>query len=203
MNKPGKTLVVLLAALILAACGSSNGISGTYTNKNGMSIKFESGKAYMTSFIGTTTESDYTVDGDKIILKMSGGPGMVLTRNKDGSIGGYPGGDLEKTGNSGLSANSHLSGDYGIMHDNSWYTLFTFHGNRVEIHAPGSPSGTGSVSGTYEIRGHKVYITAKGDNGKDATHTLEIDDKGCLVFPKSLEPNNAKSIGMPHLCKKS
>lgn len=197
MNKPGKTLAALLAALVLAACGNSSSISGSYANKEGlMSIKFESGKAYMTSFIGTTTESDYTVDGDKIILKMPGGANMVLTRNKDGSLSGFPGGDLKKTVSSDLADSSHLSGDYGIMHDNAWHTVFMFHGNTVETDVGGGPPDTG----TYEIKGHKLYITAKDGHGKDETGTFEIDDKGCLILPNP--PDIPKSTKIPHLCKK-
>ncbi|MGH8274778.1 MAG: hypothetical protein ACRES9_11120 [Gammaproteobacteria bacterium] len=95
MRKLGKKIplaALLLTAALLAGCGGS--MSGTYQSRYGnMSIKFDSGKAYLTT-LGGTVETAYEVDGDKVILKSPQG-NLVLTRNKDGSLGG-PMGTLTK-----------------------------------------------------------------------------------------------------------
>ena len=85
---------VLLSAALLAGCGG--GLNGTYQTSDGnMSIKFDSGKAYVT-LPGGTVEAGYEVDGDKIILKNPQG-NLVLTREKDGSLDG-PMGTMTKAG---------------------------------------------------------------------------------------------------------
>lgn len=85
---------LLLSATLLAGCGG--GINGTYRTSHGeMSIKFDSGKAYVT-LPGGTVEATYEVDGDKVILKNPQG-NLVLTREKDGSLDG-PMGPMTKAG---------------------------------------------------------------------------------------------------------
>jgi hypothetical protein len=89
MTACGRIFSVLTCTLFLMACGSGSGsgsgISGTYADKaGGASIKFESGKVFLESSLGTT-EHGYKVDGDKVIIKSPSGD-MVLTRNKDGSL---------------------------------------------------------------------------------------------------------------------
>ncbi|MGH8282589.1 MAG: hypothetical protein ACRESE_01930 [Gammaproteobacteria bacterium] len=85
---------LLLLAALIAGCGS--GLSGTYSTSHGaISVKFESHSAYFTTPAGTI-ETEYEVDGDKVILKSQMG-NFVLTRNKDGSLEG-PMGTLRKTG---------------------------------------------------------------------------------------------------------
>lgn len=80
MNISRKILTVLITVL-LAACGG--GLSGTYEGEAG-SLTFDGGKADIkTAF--STVEMDYSVDGDKILLKSPQGS-LVLTRNTDGSI---------------------------------------------------------------------------------------------------------------------
>lgn len=85
---------VLLSAALLAGCGG--GMNGTYRTPHGlMSIKFDSGKAYVTLPSGTI-EAGYEVNGDKVILKNPQG-NLVLTREKNGSLDG-PMGNMTKTG---------------------------------------------------------------------------------------------------------
>lgn len=95
--KPARSIAfgaLLLSATLLAGCGG--GISGTYaSSEGGMSIRFDSGKAYVTT-LGGTVQTGYEVDGDKIILKSPQG-NLVLTRNDDGSLQG-PMGTLTKSG---------------------------------------------------------------------------------------------------------
>lgn len=94
LNRKIPVAAILLWGALLAGCGG--GMSGTYSDSNGlMSIKFESSSAYVTLPIGTTKVS-YEVDGDKIVLKNPQGD-LVLIRNKDGSLGGLMG-TLTKAG---------------------------------------------------------------------------------------------------------
>lgn len=80
MNTQTKILTVICTVL-LAACGG--GLSGSYEGEAG-SLTFDGGKADIkTAF--STVETDYSVDGDKILLKSPQGS-LVLTRNADGSI---------------------------------------------------------------------------------------------------------------------
>lgn len=84
MNTKGKLASMLLASLLLAACGG--GMSGTYTESHGIiSLTFHSDKVDVTSFTGVTKELGYKTDGDKVVLKSPEG-NLVLTRNKDGSL---------------------------------------------------------------------------------------------------------------------
>ena len=82
MNMRGKTITILLAGLLLAAC-SGSGVNGTYVGGLG-SMTFDSGKVDA-KLMGTTIEMNYTTDGDKVILHSPQG-NLVLTRNKDGSL---------------------------------------------------------------------------------------------------------------------
>lgn len=92
--KKGLRLALLAAAVLLAGCGG--GIKGTYADHNGLvSIKFESGKAYMKT-PGGTLQIDYEVDGDHVLLKTPQG-NLVLNRQDDGSLSS-PWGRMKKTG---------------------------------------------------------------------------------------------------------
>lgn len=99
MKKYVRFIPVLMAALLLVACGKS--ISGTYENAN-VTIKFEpAGKAYMTNkWVGMTFPVGYKLEGDKVLLQNPEGTITVLTPNEDGSYSGLPGdgGDLKKKG---------------------------------------------------------------------------------------------------------
>lgn len=96
MNRYMKILPILIAILLLAACGKS--ISGTYENSM-LTVKFEPGKAYVTNgLLGSTNEVSYKTDGDKVILEGHDGSSLVLISNKDGSFEGMPGGTLKKKG---------------------------------------------------------------------------------------------------------
>ena len=79
-RKTRKTLIVLVTTL-LAACGG--GLSGTYEGDMG-SLTFDGSKADLKTF-SSTIEMDYSVDGDKILLKSPQG-NLVVTRNADGSL---------------------------------------------------------------------------------------------------------------------
>jgi hypothetical protein len=88
MNIRTRLLAPLLATLILAACGGG-GISGTYAKTDSaLTIKFESGKAWMTGLTSMKTiEASYKVDGDKVIVDgPDGHPHLTLTRSGDGSL---------------------------------------------------------------------------------------------------------------------
>jgi hypothetical protein len=82
--------------LIPFATGCASRMSGTYENDSGaISVEFKSGKAYVTMLAGTT-EVDYQVKRDKIILSNHGG-NFVLTRHDDGTLEG-PMGRMKRKG---------------------------------------------------------------------------------------------------------
>lgn len=93
MNIRIRLLVSLLAALLLAACGS--GLSGTYADSMGFtSYTFEPGGKLEVSTMGSTMAMHYEVDGNKVKVGLSDGkdgPTQVMTIQPDGSIAG-PGG---------------------------------------------------------------------------------------------------------------
>jgi hypothetical protein len=90
-----RIVALALVGLFLLACGDS--MSGKYEDDSGvLSVEFKSGKAYVT-MIGTTTETDYEVNGDKDVFKNSPNSGnTVMTIQKDGSLSGPMGVTLKK-----------------------------------------------------------------------------------------------------------
>lgn len=85
MNTKGKIASALLAALLLAACGSGSGIDGTYT-AGLTSYTFESGGKVEVSTMGATVEMHYEVEDGKVKMGPKGGPVQVMTIEKDGSL---------------------------------------------------------------------------------------------------------------------
>src|SRR5208283_4710728 len=81
------TVVFFLSAvLLLSACANHDGLNGTYANK-GMTYEFQSnGKVFITA-LGTTIESTYELDGNKIKLQ-KGGMTVILSLMNDGAIHG-------------------------------------------------------------------------------------------------------------------
>lgn len=82
-------VLIIVATLILAACGS--GLDGTYSNGM-LKVKFESGgKAYMSAAFmgieGAESEVKYEIDGDKVIISTPQG-NQVLRLQKDGTLTG-------------------------------------------------------------------------------------------------------------------
>lgn len=76
-----------LAGLLAFGLGCSS-MHGKYADCDGaMTVEFKGSKALVTTMAGTTTEVNYKVDGDNVVLEGPMGK-MVLTREKDGSLGG-------------------------------------------------------------------------------------------------------------------
>lgn len=63
-----------------------------------------------------------------------------------------------------------LSGEYGTGSGADWETVMNFKGSEVELTQFGQ-----TLVGSYELKGDKVYITAKGE-----TKVFGIDDAGCI-----------------------
>jgi hypothetical protein len=87
---------VIAASIAITGCG--NNLSGKYEAEGGMmSVEFKGSKAYLTA-LGTTTESEYEVNGDKVTFKNGGekGGNLVMTIEKDGSLSGPLGMKLKK-----------------------------------------------------------------------------------------------------------
>ena len=90
------SLATAVATLTLLATGCASRLTGTYQNDDGaISVEFRAGKAYVTMLAGTT-EVDYEVKKDKIILSNHGG-NVVLTRHEDGTLEG-PMGRMKRKG---------------------------------------------------------------------------------------------------------
>ncbi len=85
-----KTAVLVIAVLLLSACGSK--LDGTYSDRSGtLTYTFRSNGTVLMSMstmgVATEHEMKYEVDGDKIkIGAPQGGSSLVLTLLKDGSI---------------------------------------------------------------------------------------------------------------------
>jgi hypothetical protein len=87
--KSMKLSLLLVAALLLSACGSN--LDGTYTDEMGMvTLTFKSNGKVSQSVMGMETEWDYEVEEDKIKVLMPQGT-MVWTLQDDGSILGVMG----------------------------------------------------------------------------------------------------------------
>jgi hypothetical protein len=86
--RPSMRILALASTLALASvpgCGSK--IDGTYADSTGMAtVTFKpNGKATFKTIAGTQDDVDYTVDGDKVTLKIAGSD-VTLTRTSDGSL---------------------------------------------------------------------------------------------------------------------
>ena len=75
---------LLVVALAMRGCGR---MSGTYEARDGGRIEFSGSNAYITIYPAPTMPAEYSLDGDKVILTVSGEP-MVLTRRGDRLEGG-------------------------------------------------------------------------------------------------------------------
>src|SRR5688572_33254667 len=84
-----RVLCVAAVALAIFACGDS--LSGKYEATGeaagAASVEFKGDKAYVT-IVGMTTETEYEVNGDKVVFKRGkdAGENLVMTREKDGSL---------------------------------------------------------------------------------------------------------------------
>lgn len=81
-------LAPVLTTLLLTACGSSSGISGTYTGPKGItSYTFEPGEtveAY--SGVRQVAKAHYEVENGKVLIGPKGAPKATFTILRDGSL---------------------------------------------------------------------------------------------------------------------
>ena len=86
-----RNVAMTAAALVLVGLIAGCDPSGKYSDDSGnVSIEFKDGKANM-GMAGMTMACDYTVEGDKIIIKSpegKSGDTITFTRNSDGSLTG-------------------------------------------------------------------------------------------------------------------
>jgi len=88
-------LVLMIAATPAILCGCGK-MSGKYKDASGlMTLEFKGSKVAVT-IGGTTSEVDYTVDGDKITVHGPNGTAYDFTRSSDGSLSGGQGMKLTK-----------------------------------------------------------------------------------------------------------
>ncbi len=89
--------VATVGCLAFFGCAHFSGkYETTGPGEGAASVEFRSGnKAYLT-IMGTTVQSEYTVDGDKVTFKNVNGTDLVMTEEKDGSLTGPMGMTLKK-----------------------------------------------------------------------------------------------------------
>lgn len=80
------TMLVVLAALAVAACGDSNSLSGTYAGKDGaIKMAFQSGGTVSVTMMGQTQQGTYKVDGKQVAVTIQGLQ-QTFTIGSDGCI---------------------------------------------------------------------------------------------------------------------
>lgn len=82
-----RLLMVVAAGFAVAAC--DDGVSGTYAGKEDSfleKLEFKSDKVDVTGF-GETKQGTYEVDGEKVIVTISG-EAQVFTRDDEGCLDG-------------------------------------------------------------------------------------------------------------------
>lgn len=90
-----KTFLLIATAILLSACGAK--IEGTYGDKLGL-VEYEfrpSGKVYLRT-LGTETEFNYRVDGNKVIIELPNEGNQVFNRLENGNLQGPLNISLEK-----------------------------------------------------------------------------------------------------------
>lgn len=90
-----KLIGALFLAIVLTACGSS-GPEGTYTDKGGIEVTFQSNGKVIAKNEGSEMELSYELEGNKIKIKMGQGRSEIWTLEEDGSITVPDGGKLIK-----------------------------------------------------------------------------------------------------------
>jgi hypothetical protein len=85
----GLLLVLAAVGTLMSGCGKS--VSGTYVDDTGMfSAEFKSGGKVSLKMGGIVAqEADYTVEGDKVVVK-SGGQSIEMKIKDDGSLDARP-----------------------------------------------------------------------------------------------------------------
>lgn len=80
------TTMMVAVGLLVAACGGPT-LDGTYTDGTGLtSYRFTSGGKVYVSAMGTETELNYELDGDKVRIGVPQGGNVILTLLDDGSL---------------------------------------------------------------------------------------------------------------------
>ncbi|MBX3356793.1 MAG: hypothetical protein KF745_00035 [Phycisphaeraceae bacterium] len=68
----GGIVLVVLATLGLVGCGG--GLSGTYTEQDGVGkLEFKGDRVYVTTLLGMTFVASYETDGNHVIIRGAGG----------------------------------------------------------------------------------------------------------------------------------
>ena len=85
MSKTTFALLVILAGLGMAGCGSK--LNGTYhqTTGGGITLEFKSDRVY-SSVLGQTIEGTYELKGHQVTLHLKGEGEVNLKLNSDGTL---------------------------------------------------------------------------------------------------------------------
>jgi len=82
-----KHLIVILATLVLVACGSSTNLDGVYKSGDGKStLTFSGDKVKSKDLQGQDIETTYHVDGKTVSFQFPNGMPVSFTLNDDGSL---------------------------------------------------------------------------------------------------------------------
>lgn len=142
--------MMIAATLLVAACGGPK-LEGTYTDEMGVtSYKFASGGKVYVSVMGTETELQYTVDGNRVKIESPQG-NLILTLLEDGSLQGSMGMKLSRESS---EARSTTAADHGGAELNGTYS-----------------DDMGITSYKFESRG-RVYVTLMGTE-TEAKYTVD------------------------------
>jgi hypothetical protein len=77
----GISSIAALVVIVAVSASGGNALSGIYTATDGAgTLEFRGNKVYVTSSLGTTFVSTYEIDGNRIVIKGTGGA-QVFTRD--------------------------------------------------------------------------------------------------------------------------
>lgn len=156
------TVAMMMAALVLVACGDGSKVSGSYADKNGMfHLIFKSNGKVTVDTVAGGGDFDYKVDGKSITMKMPQGD-QVMTLQDDGTIS-VPGG-MTLAKERAYSCTDE-TGPLGTV------TLTA--GGRVLLSDPKDASAKPEDLGHYEESADK--LTIKGPDGSSITYAVDKD----------------------------
>ena len=159
--------VVLAASITLVGCGG--GLDGVYRPEGGAGffeqIEFRSGGKVEITFMGTTKEGDFEVDGDRVRITVSGDT-QILRLDGDGCVDGggiigryCPGGSAPGAqAGTRPASDGKPSGTYQARDGNDVIQLAFGSGSEVRMTITEGAETYPPISAHYSMRGDRVTI---------------------------------------------
>lgn len=166
---------LLCAAVLASGCGG--GLRGTYVPPDGEGfldqITFRSGGKADITFMGTTREATWAVDGRRLTIT-SGGDTQVFTIDDDGCVdGGRLIGRYCREGRGNATAPEDvpagLSGRYETDTPMGTLALDFRRGNRVRVIVSAGGAELEARDGTWEAAGNRVTVRIPDDDPLELT----------------------------------